>query len=222
MLDLVLNDLKQLSDLKHALKEKSMIRVPASGPTVKGVDIFHGDQWNISDIVANGNLFIIDKITQGDDDLDSKVLARWQEMKAQPIKRGLYHYFDPKVDAINQANWFLKNVEPLISTGDLLNLDLEVANGVALSQVREDAFTFLSYVYQKIGIRCRLYGPSYFLDSLGLDSRFLPYGLWIADYGSQPPLVPLPYRTWDFFQYSETGIDSDVFNGTVDQLMALV
>lgn len=203
-----------------------MIRVPAAGPTVRGVDIFHGDQWNVSDIVAGGNQFIIDKVTQGVDDVDPKVLARWPLMKASGVKCGLYHYFDPQQDAIAQANWFLKNIQPLISQGDLLNLDIEVSGGVKLADIRESAFTFLAYVYHNIGVRCRVYGPSYFLDGLGLDSRFMPYGLWIADYVTKPspqsPLIPLPYKTWDFWQYSEKGIDSDLFNGTTDQLMALV
>jgi lysozyme len=204
-----------------------MKRVPASGTVVRGCDIFHGDDESIERLIQAGNEFIIDKVTESVDYVDSKVLARWPVMKAAQadgrlIKVGLYHFYRPQQDPIAQAKWFVKHVTPLVQKGDLLNLDLEVQDGVVFDTIREDAYLFLNYVYQEMGIRCRIYGSPDFLQNLAMDARFLPYGLWIAEYGVLAPFVPAPFTNWDFFQYSDSGLDHDWFNGTAQELASLV
>jgi GH25 family lysozyme M1 (1,4-beta-N-acetylmuramidase) len=60
--------------------------------------------------------------------------------------------------------------------------------------------------------------------NLGWCHMLAGYRLWVADYGVPHPPMPLgPWRTWTFWQRSGAApLDLDVFNGTAEQLQALV
>jgi lysozyme len=42
--------------------------------------------------------------------------------------------------------------------------------------------------------------------------------LWLASYGIPAPVVPRPWREWKFWQSSGTGLDRDVYNGSLRDL----
>lgn len=206
-----------------------MNKVCAPGAVVPGIDIYHGDM--ISDItkVAGAVKYAFLKATEGENYVDTRFKARWAQVKTAGLIRGAYHFFHPAKSPVTQAHAFLDAVGP-IGPGDLpLVLDWESTDGLPSTSDRLSAMRFLSIVEtatKKIPI---IYSSPYFLQALSLDAAFHRYPLWIAHYGVKCPLVPPPWKTWTFWQSSETsavpGIqghcDFDVFNGSLDELKAL-
>jgi hypothetical protein len=46
------------------------------------------------------------------------------------------------------------------------------------------------------------------------------WGLWVADYGVSAPAVPKPWSHWTFWQYTDSPLDEDRFNGTEADLLS--
>jgi lysozyme len=118
------------------------------------------------------------------------------------------------MDPVKQAEFFC-GVFGKLGGNDLSPvMDWETTDGVASVNDRENGYSFLNSVEQLSGRTPIIYGSPYFLEALSLDSRFLRFPLWTAHYGVKAPLVPAPWTTWSFWQYSGTGaVDLDYYTG---------
>ncbi len=196
-----------------------MKKVPAKGVTAKGLDVSHYDETiDFAKVKASGFDFCSVKCTEGLSVVDANYKANRAKAKAAGILVGAYHFFRPGMDPAKQAGHFLAHAD--IQKGDMQPMfDWEVSQGkadVAKAQI------FLDLVEKAIGKPMIIYGPPYMLNDFALPDSFKKYPLWVAHYGTTAPLVPAPWTTWSFWQYSEKGSvpgipatdeDMDLFNG---------
>lgn len=197
--------------------------------TVKGIDVYHGDNggkpidW--ASVKSAGISFAFAKATESTNFTDSTFATNWAGMKSAGLVRGAYHFFHSDVDPVAQAKFFLATVGA-VSKGDLLVLDLETTNGQTQTVISSRAATFLATVKSATGVLPLLYTSPAFLSSF---AAFSSYPLWIANYGVSCPNVPTAWTTYAFWQSTGSGslpvisggLDLDTFNGSLAQLEAL-
>jgi lysozyme len=206
-----------------------MKKVPAHGQTTKGLDVSHYDETiDFEKVKAAGFEFCFAKCTEYK--RDPRYMINKYRAKKAGLLFGAYHFFHPIKDPGVQAMNFLK--EASIQPGELLPvLDWETTDHVPSEVDKERAKIWLNMVEHSVGKAPIIYGAPYFLEALSLDQSFKKYGLWIAHYKTQAPLVPQPWDVWSFWQFSEKGSvpgipapdeDLDVFNGPLENLKKMV
>lgn len=219
----------------------------ASGSPPAGVDL-NPDSSQPNWVSARSQItFGIIKASQGTTFTASGFATSWAAMKAAGIVRGAYHFFDPTVSGVDQANFFLGIMGPL-EAGDLpptLDIECPTSNNEANSadclgngtsgdatgaQITQGMNDWIDTVVAKTGRKPLIYTyGSYFAD-LGVNTAGLQnYPLWLADYsGTNCFNVPSPWTSATFWQYGDTGsvsgisgaVDQDYFMGTLAQLTA--
>ena len=177
---------------------------------------------------AAGYHFSFAKATEGASHVDPRFHENWEEMKRTGILRGAYHFFHPDQDAGEQAKHFLSVVG--LEAGDLPPvLDVELAEGLEPSAVREAVRAWLRHVESSLGVRPIVYSNLSFLDD-ELTPIVGRFPLWVAEYTDTPPGDVAPGKPWTFWQHSQDGsvdgidgaVDLSVFAGTLDQLERLL
>ncbi len=201
-----------------------MKRVGSGSFLISGYDVskYQADMGLHHEMKACGDKFCIIKAAEGLS-TDPLFKTHWQEAKAQGMITGAYSFFHPKKDAEAQALHFASVVGKL-GEGDLGPvLDFETTDGTASIKDADQAYAYLLDVKEAAGKLPIVYGSPYFLENLNLDAKFKRFPLWIANYGVTAPLVPKPWDTWTFWQYTDSKghLDMDLFNGDIDQLLAL-
>ncbi len=194
--------------------------------TVKGVDVYHGDNGGAaidwSKVKAAGISFAFAKATESTNFTDPMFATNWAGMKSAGIVRGAYHFFHSDVDPTQQATFFLGAVGSL-EQGDLLVLDLETTNNQTQATVLANATTFMAAVKKQSGVTPVLYTSPAFLTSFGSLGQ---YPLWVANYGVSCPTVPSAWKSYEFWQSTGSGslsalsgaVDLDTFNGSLSDL----
>jgi lysozyme len=197
--------------------------------TVEGIDVafpqgaYNWEQWRSK--IGFGMC----KVTEGLTITDPRFVHNWNAMWElnRTMPRFGYHFFHASDDPVAQAERLVATVKPHgLLPGDNLVLDLEPtsSNGrndnVAPATVAERARTFLGHVN---GLapehRVLVYtNPSF--AGTGACAGLNPWFLWIADYGVSAPAVPRPWSRWTFWQYTDTPVDTDRFDGTQAELLA--
>lgn len=206
-----------------------MIKVPPGPDIVRGLDTSHYDESiNFKKVKASGREFVFQKCTEYNAD---NTYAR-NKKAAQKAKLlfGAYHFFHPSRDAKTQAELFLKTA--MLMPGDLRPvLDWESTDNLPSLSDRTRGKVWLDIVEMACGKPPIIYGSPYFLQDLFLDESFSHYPLWIAHYGTSAPLVPGPWKNWNFWQHTDKGSvsgipapdeDLDMFNGTLESLKKMV
>jgi lysozyme len=206
-------------------------KCPSLGPTILGIDVSHHNgliDWNL--VKASGVKFAYLKATEGDSVLDKMYESNRERAKANGILVGAYHFFHPKHSPGQQATFFMDTVKSC--EGELPPvLDWETTDNVPQRDDVLNAQMFLHLVETRFSKPPLIYSSPYFLDALRLHNGFAKYPLWIAHYGVGAPLIPYPWTNWTIWQRTEHGsirglpginTDVDTFNGTFEQLKALV
>lgn len=180
---------------------------------------------------AAGALYVIIRAGQNLwTDRDFK--RNWMAAKAAGLPRGCYWFYDSRIEPKRQAELWVKALD-----GDLGELpmfaDFEDNYGGAYGKW-QDFYNFLEAVKalapgKEIGVYTAYY---YWLErtvSVGIPAAsleyFKQYPLWVANYGTLNPLVPKPWNTWTFWQYTDNGdgkmygvaseeIDLNYYNGS--------
>ena len=108
-------------------------------------------------------------------------------------------------------------------------LDVEVANGLSISEMKLWITTWLERVFAVTGVRPMIYtSPSFWNTYLGDSRLFADSGyrvLWVAHWGVEEPRVPGSNwggNGWTFWQYTSQGsvpgisgnVDLNRYNGT--------
>jgi lysozyme len=198
-----------------------MITVCATGTTIKGFDISHWQPTvDFTGLKAAGNAFCFIKASEGVG-TDISFDSHWPNAKKAGLITGAYHFFRAAVNPLEQARTFADKVGKLGPEDLPCVMDWEVTDGTATQLDRENGLQFLHSVEALTGKTPLIYGGPYFLTALALDPQFMRFGLWVAHYGPKCPLVPLPWHSWEFWQWNGTGTDNNLFNGTLDQLKEL-
>jgi lysozyme len=199
-------------------------------------------------VAASGRQFAFIKATQGDYNKQSTFAANWANAGAAGLLRSAYHFFDPTIDGVAQANWFLATAGSGMGSNDLPPmLDIECpisasqststssgpnceytgnSGWVATATMQARIFDWLSTVEAATGRKPIIYSyPSWFPDVMFSDARLTAYPLFIATY-STCASVPAPWTSAVFWQYSASAtvpgiagnVDVDRFFGSAGDL----
>ena len=202
------------------------LSVCAAGPTVKGVDVsVYQATVDWAKVKAAGNVFAIARVSDGLTHPDTRFAANWSGMKSAGLVRGVYQFFRPGEDPIQQADLMLSKIGAL-EDGDLAPImDVEVADGVSPATIQANMKKWLDHVQQKTGRTPIIYTAAFMSQNVG--NGFSAYPLWVANYGVSCPTMPSNWAHWKFWQSSSTGsvsgisgaVDVDEFNGTLADLL---
>jgi len=168
--------------------------------------------------------FALAKATEGTAYRDPQFARNWREMKARGLVRGAYHFAHPDNSVAGEADHFVSVVRAQgLHDGDLLALDLEVADGRTPGQIAAFARGWCERVQTATGIRPIVYTFISFARN-GSCSGLGGYPLWIAapSYAAGKPPMPLgPWKTWAIHQHTDNPIDKNVSQLSAAQLRAL-
>lgn len=175
---------------------------------ITGVDLSHHQRDVDFTALAGAARFVFLKATEGTSYVDATFARRWALAKGANLTRGAYHFARPASSAKAQAQHFLRTVGP-VERGDLLALDLEVADGVGAAAIAAWAKAWLAEVEDATGRTPILYtGPGFW------DAHVAPAGavgfsrfpLWVAHYTTAPkPRLPKGFDRWAIWQFTSDG-----------------
>lgn len=168
---------------------------------------------------AGGVGFAFIKATEGGENLDPMFASHWRAAGAAGVPRGAYHFYYHCRPAIEQADWFIRNVPD--SPGALPPvLDIEwtpfsptCTLRPPAPQVRAEAQTFVNRVARHYGKRPVLYTTVDFYRDNQL-WKMSGVDFWLRSVAGHPDDVYDGQR-WTFWQYSGTGLVPGVA-GTAD------
>jgi MYXO-CTERM domain-containing protein len=212
---------------------------------VEGVDVSDGNgtiDW--AQVKGSGVGFAYMKATQGTTFTASSFARNWSGTVANGVLRGAYHFFDPTLDGVLQAQHFLAVMGPL-QPGDLPPmLDAECPDGddrclgyaggtgiAPAATIHQRMVDFLDTVEAATGRRPGIYTyPSYFSGNGVVDTDFAADPLWLANLSPVNGCFSVP-QAWSraaIWQYGWHGVvpgisgevDVDRFMGTADELQA--
>ena len=195
---------KTWDTISHALPEhvKSMIGTSGSDP-IHGVDLSHyNGKVNFDKLAAAGIQFVYLKATQGQHYVDPSFAIHSKALRGSDMLRGAYHFFEPEVDAIAQADHFLNtikhndyNLPPM--------LDVEITQEAPSNLIQSGVKKWLEKVKKRLGCTPVIYTYGDFWQHQ-LGSAFSEYPFWLADYAKKPN-VPKTAKNWHIWQYSDKG-----------------
>ena len=154
----------------------------------------------------------------------------WEGMKDAGLFRGAYYFLRPKRNAVSSANLFVSIVGSL-GEGDMPPvIDVEVDDGVGSQAILDRVGQWIDIVENALQRQVLIYTfTSFWRDTLKNSTRFRDHPLWIAHFTNDAqPNFPDAFRTFSFWQHSESGtvsgvngkVDLDRFNGSEDGLRA--
>ena len=194
----------------------------------QGIDVSHYQgtvHWPT--VAQAGYSFAFAKATDGLTYTDPQFATNWPGMKAAGLLRGAYHFFEPADDAVAQAQFFLRTVQP--TAGDLPPaLDVETL-GTSAAALWDGVEAWLQTVAAATGVQPFLYLDPSFATQNGAPSTLATYPLWLAQYGVDQPTVPSDWTAWTLWQHSESGtvpgitgaVDLDLFEGAAAGLVGM-
>lgn len=164
----------------------------------------------------DGLSFCFAKATNGPEGTDPNFAANWAVMKSKGIHRGTYHELEASFIQEQAAHFLatvrLQGLEP----GDMLAVVASDYSGVTDADVR----AFLDEL-RAAAPRC----PALVYSDLSVAATLISctgYDLWAAWPSATAPADVSPWKTWRFWQWSETGLDRDAYNGTPAELNAWI
>lgn len=165
---------------------------------------------------------------------DTAFETHYKELHKRGVPLGCYHYIIGNYSGTAQADIFNQVV-----TGKELKLglwddaeDRQVLTGLTKSVVHEYHSSIELLTRRKVGIYT---GAFAWVEIMGSDGdRYADRPLWIASYSDQLYMENnikklLPWNTWTFWQYSDSGtfdgyfsgVDCNLFNGTEEEYRKL-
>lgn len=194
--------------------------------------------WRIMHNVGGASFAFI-KATEGRDYYNPHFAGDFAASGRHHIYRGAYHFAHPGgrnrsqivAEATGEANFFIVVTGTLTGPGNLPPvLDLEDSGNLTPTQLALWCRTWLGRVKALTGRTPILYTyGSFWRDHLRNSRHFAAYPLWLASYGVPRPARLGGWRSYTFWQYTETGrmagsgslVDLSVFRGSRSQLAAL-
>ena len=189
---------------------------------ILGIDLFHHDETNSDGFweeVRDKYAFCFVKASEGSTFSDPSFLDHIKALKEHRILRGGYHFFRMmNEDVDGQIQNFLDSGVDFREKGFLPPvLDVEPSsdewkNQKILTANRADIIKrmqkWLTVIESKTGKRPIIYTTKHIWDNiLKAPSNFSKYSLWVADYteGATKPQMPMGWKSWAIWQYSENG-----------------
>lgn len=189
-----------------------------------GIDVSHwSGKLDYAGIVKNGYgtkrlppVFNFIKATEGTWFKDSLYQYHLEESKKAGILTGAYHYYREGYSPSNQGKLFAKVYNDNGGTDMPPVLDVEKINNSKLTP--SAIHDCLNEIEEKTGRKPIIYTGFYvWRDMLKGSSFGKNYPLWIATYGNAP-MIPPPWISWTFWQFSDAKGDENWYNGDVESL----
>jgi len=186
---------------------------------IHGIDVSHHNAKINWDKLKNahsekvGINFVYIKATEGATHLDRQFQRNWAEAKRVGMKRGAYHFYNPRVMSDRQVDNFIGQVQ--LEPGDLppvldLETDARKPNEIIVKGVRN----WLVLIEQHYGVKPIIYVNEHFYKKY-IAGNFDDYPLWLAGY-SRSDIKDLASNAHVlFWQHSEKGW-ADGIKGFVD------
>ena len=204
-----------MTALKMALAGMFALWAATGSAEVSGVDVskWQGSDIDYAAVKADGNAYVFVKATEGNTEVDPDFAENFAKAKAAGLLVGAYHFFITGDTPQRQFENYSGAVT--LGTGDLPPVvDIEKLTGGTAAQVPGELQQFLDLLQQHYGVQPIIYSGESFANT-DLDG-FGTYPLWVAEYTSASrPKVPEGWKTWAFWQYSQSGTVSGI-NGNVD------
>lgn len=239
--------LQKIDQLEAALKKPgdgSKPSTPVSSPSTfaRGVDGYHGDDEQLkvdwARAKADGHVFGIWKATEGLNYRDKSQAREWMAMKAAGVVRGVYHFLRCNHDGAAQAQYFLNAISQQQADDLPCTLDFETMDGVNADTAVNCALVWGRRIKEVTKKTPLLYTMPNQLHVCAKATHFHElaevFQLWLAAPGHVlgKTVIPAPFKKivilQDRFGEKGTGktpgfpvsMDTDVFNGTVEELKA--
>jgi lysozyme len=165
-----------------------------------------------------GIQFAFIKCTEGTTWVDPHFAAHWKGAKEAGIERGAYHFFRNSLNAVQQADHFVKTLNG--DYGELhLVVDVEDKGTVALTAARIMAAVgaatatvetavriFIKRVVELTGKPVMVYTSPSYIQAYFKDPAWSQVPLWLANYISTAPSVPAPWHP-DRIHYWQFRVD---------------
>ena len=203
-------------------------------PRVPGIDVskYQGRiRW--SAVASTPVRFVIMRATKGNRYRDGKYARNLAGATQHRLVVGAYHFAKPGLapwDARAEADHFLRVAR--VAAGDVVPvLDIEETGGLAPSQLRVWARTWLERVEARTGVRPMIYSGIHFWQGFMRNTTWFArrgHPLWVAHWYVGAPQVP--GRRWGgkgfaVWQWSATGriagirgdVDRDWLNGPLER-----
>jgi lysozyme len=193
-----------------------------------GIDVSHYQNdvdWD--KVKSAGVHYVFVKATEGDEYVDPLYHTNIAQLSKTNIPFSTYHFFEPKMDPIEQAKHYLS-----ITSGSNQKirpvLDVEITSGLEPSELRKRIKSWLKYVEDKTGCQPIFYTYGSFWNT-NLKDEFSKYPLWLADYSSKI-ILPTGVTNWSIWQHTEKGkvagidsfVDMNLLNGENQKLEQLM
>ncbi|GIL25979.1 GH25 family lysozyme [Actinocatenispora comari] len=202
-----------------------------------GIDVSHYQgSINWSSVKGSGIRFAYIKATEGTSVVDSAFSANYTGAYNAGVIRGAYHFARPgSSSGAAQANYFAAHggawsADNLTLPG-ALDLEVSGCDGLSASAMVSWIKDFTSTYKADTGRDAVLYTTaSWWSSCTGGSTAFGSSNpMWVAHWGVSSPSVPAGWGTYTFWQYADNGsvsgisgaVDTDVFNGSADRLLAL-
>lgn len=181
---------------------------------INGIDV---SMWqaniDFSKVKAAGYEIVYIKATEGFNIKDKKFEQNYKNAKANGLKVGVYHFFNPRQNAISQADAFYNAIKDK-DIDCKLAIDVETSKGTDKDTLARMVCNFADAIIANTGLEVVIYTYTSFANS-SLGKAVSKYPAWIAEYGSKAPksnsIWGNNYIAW---QYSSTGKVSG--SGSVD------
>jgi lysozyme len=200
-----------------------------SSGAIAGIDL---SKWqgvvDFAKIKAAGTVYVFIKVTQGATGVDPDYARNIADARHAGLYAGSYHFYTTDHDAQSQFANLSAHLD--LKPGDLPPVvDIEILSSDSLPNLTDELKKLLDLIEGKYGVEPILYSGANFANEYL--TGFGAYPLWLAEYTAAPvPKLPSGWSVWTFWQYSQTGsvagvngtVDLDRFNGTLDQLKAML
>ena len=212
---------------------RAKLVVPARNYGPLGVDVsnWQGKNVNWRRLWAQGKRFAYIKATEGTSYRSPSFSSQYTNSYKSRYIRGAYHYANPAGKAgWRQANYFVDHGGGWSKDGRTLPgmLDIEygktsICYGRSKARMVRWITSFLNQYKKRTGRHAVIYTTAgWWTACTGNTTRFSKTNpLFIARWRSDPGVMPGGWKTWAFWQYTDTPIDQDMFNGSPAKLLAL-
>lgn len=212
---------------------------PAGAQTVAGIDVSHYEPkvgWD--QVVASGQRFVFAKATDGAGSKDAVFDTHRANAHKHDLLFGSYHFMRPGhgLTPKDEAELFLKHTGG-VRIGELpLVLDIEwdktsakYGEGNHMDELAAlEALDTLQRLEDATKITPIIYTSYPFFNGFSKPERFFRFGLWVPAYRVSAPKVPMPWSTWQFWQFSDRlsvagvgNVDANLFSGPIEKLRAM-
>jgi lysozyme len=192
---------------------------------VLGCDVSHWDgeiDWKTAGLWLS---FCYFKCSDGASFVDPQFAANQAGCEERGMPHAPYHYFQPEIDPVKQASWFIKQAGVQYQR---YIVDVEQIPTDGVSDVGASLYEFLLSVEGQIGKRCAIYTSAGFWNE-----HVHPKPAWAKDYelivahytAEHLPLLPIGWSNWRIWQYTDSfyfpgcssAADGNWYNGTLEE-----